>query len=171
MRDRRGGGDMGGRQLQPRAGFGAPPMSRGRQGRLIGQVIAAMVIAIGAGLLATNMAGAAASGWQVSKSFPAPVGELSGVSCVSATTCIAVGGNPDQSASQIVGSTDGGGTWTEQSAPSSSTGALLSVSCPTAGACVAVGSSENFDAPVIDATSNGGTTWTNETAPANSGPL
>ena len=78
---------MGQRQLQPLAGYGAPPVSRFHRSRLIGQLVAVGVIAIGAGLVVNSGAGAASSGWQVSASTTAPVGELSDVSCPTATTC------------------------------------------------------------------------------------
>ena len=135
---------MGRRQLALWPGSGAPRVNRLHRFRLIGQLVAAGSIAIGAGMVVTSGAGAASSGWQVSKSTTAPVGVLSAVTCPTATACTAVGAQGDFGGAQIVASTDGGATWTEQ-VPPATTGPLAGVSCASATTCVAVGSDLTFE--------------------------
>jgi hypothetical protein len=68
--------------------------------------------------------------------------ELQGVSCVSATSCVAVGYYQVKGASQqTLVATLANGTWTVTASPNRGTGnnELDSVSCPQAGTCVAVG--------------------------------
>ena len=75
-----------------------------------------------------------------------------GVSCASATVCVAVG-----DAGTIRTTADGGTTWTART--SGTPNALRGVSCASATACVAVGASGT-----ILASSDGGSSWTRQTS-------
>jgi sugar lactone lactonase YvrE len=87
------------------------------------------------------------TGWTL-QSVPAPSGAkstvLSGVSCTSASECIAVGASENASGVTVpYAARWSGGTWSEQSMPTVSEGgtitALLAVSCTEAAFCMAVG--------------------------------
>jgi photosystem II stability/assembly factor-like uncharacterized protein len=79
---------------------------------------------------------------------PLPDGNfLNGVSCPTASSCIAVGGG-----GLILATTNGGSTWTQQS--SGVTDSINGVSCPTASICYAAG-----DFGEIYKTTNGGASW------------
>jgi photosystem II stability/assembly factor-like uncharacterized protein len=94
---------------------------------------------VGGGVLHSTDSGAT---WTWAHS---PASILSGVSCLSASTCYGVGDG-----GAIVKTTDGA-SWTSLS---SGTTALLSdISCPADGTCLVVGSFTNL------ATTNGGATW------------
>ena len=87
---------------------------------------------------------------------PATV-NVGAVACPSVTTCYAVGNN-------IVGSTDAGMTWHEQSdAPGTQT--LDAIACPSTTTCYAVGGEEIF------VTTDAGQRWSEETAPTGTDPL
>jgi len=85
------------------------------------------------------------SAW-MSMPMPGPMGtpgsQLAGVSCPSATMCVAVGSNGDfQSFSELWnGSKCKGSLLSAWTPPGSTQASLSSVSCPTTRACVAVGS-------------------------------
>ena len=88
-------------------------------------------------------------------------GKLSGVSCTSATTCVAVGDYLGQTLIEVLSA----GTWSQSTAPSpGSASALTSVSCPTSTSCVAVGnySPGSFQATLIESLNSG--TWTQATS-------
>lgn len=72
-------------------------------------------------------------------SFPAPFNALYGVSCTSATACIAVGTSYNAPASEPLAERWNGTTWTIQPTPSPNGGGLAQVSCTSAIACTAVG--------------------------------
>ncbi len=74
-------------------------------------------------------------------------GDVSGISCLTATYCVAVGWKSTNTTEegQAVYTSDGGDTWTAPVAISS-TELLYSVSCPTFSYCVAVG--DNYTAGV-----------------------
>ncbi len=72
---------------------------------------------------------------------------LNGAACPSVSVCYAVGNS-----GVILGSTDGGATWSGQS--SGVTSALNAVACPSAATCYAVG-----DGGVIRMTNTGGASW------------
>ncbi len=72
---------------------------------------------------------------------------LGGVACPTVSVCYAVGDH-----GVILGSTDGGATWSGQASGVTTT--LNAVACPLAGTCYAVG-----DGGVIRMTSNGGASW------------
>jgi photosystem II stability/assembly factor-like uncharacterized protein len=102
--------------------------------------------------------------------------ELSGVTCVRPTDCVAVGGlgvvagpDPGQSSGTTIGAVlithDGGAKWITGNVPPSVQG-LSAISCPTATLCMAVGyhSSEQstVHTPAVLVTHDGGDTWTVE---------
>src|SRR5205085_509866 len=84
---------------------------------------------------------------------------LQGISCASASRCIAVGFQ-----GIVIATKDGGSKWTAQSSGptqvSGTTSLLRGVSCPHASTCYAVG-----DSGTVIKTTNGGTIW----APQSSG--
>ncbi len=67
-------------------------------------------------------------GWKVSASYPA-IPHGTGIACPSASTCVAVGSNTSGGAA-ILGTTDGGTTWTAQTPPSGTEG-VFGVACQT----------------------------------------
>ena len=70
---------------------------------------------------------------------PNPYAGLFGISCPSATTCVAVGGYTPSGAEPIVTTTNGGATWTAQTSTDTANN-LFGVSCATGTTtCVAVG--------------------------------
>ncbi len=93
-----------------------------------------------------------------------------GVACPSASDCFAVGGTAYGAV--ILASTDGGSTWSSQSAPAG-VATLASVACPSTTVCTAVGLGVSLGTAIAVAvgTTNGGTTWTAETLPAGVGVL
>ncbi len=90
------------------------------------------------------------SSWQV-QSTPDPTGatssQLSGVSCSSATACIAVGDYNDSAGNEVtLAERWDGSSWQLQSTPNptgATSSALNGVSCPSAKSCTAVGSYVN----------------------------
>jgi hypothetical protein len=69
----------------------------------------------------------------------APGAELNGVSCVSASDCVAVGGRT--SSHQAIAERGTGSRWSVERTPKLASGSLLwGVSCPAAADCMAVGS-------------------------------
>ncbi|HEV3132563.1 MAG TPA: Ig-like domain-containing protein [Acidimicrobiales bacterium] len=72
-----------------------------------------------------------------------PVLQLEGISCPSASDCLAVGPG-------VISSSDGGATWTKQTIPSGT--GVLAVSCGSSSNCVATGAG-------VIATTDGGTNW------------
>jgi hypothetical protein len=79
------------------------------------------------------------SSWTLQKAVPANLSFLSAVSCPSKSTCTSVGENDDES-SAIIGTTDSGSRWTDQTLPNSlAYGPPSGVSCPAANDCWAVG--------------------------------
>ena len=112
---------------------------------------------------------AASSQWRTSVSYPAPVEALFGISCASATTCEAVGDDTSAGAGAILGTTNGGTTWTRQPVPSG-VGDLKGISCVSATTCEAVGW-DTLDAGVILGTIDGGTTWSSQPVPSGVGGL
>ena len=78
-------------------------------------------------------------------SFSAPFNALYGVSCRSATACIAVGTSYDAGAYEPLAERWNGTSWTIQPTPSPDGGDLVQVSCTSARACTAVGFSVSSD--------------------------
>jgi hypothetical protein len=102
----------------------------------------------GTGASVTLAEGWSGGGWaiQATPNPPGTGGGLSGVSCQSATTCIAVGGYTDSASVGVTLAENWDGTgWTIQQTPTptggtfSSLGTRGGVSCPSAGICTAVG--------------------------------
>ena len=88
---------------------------------------------------------------------------VSSMDCATTSTCQIMGlsqGSSSGTASEGIGTTDGGKTWTVDSIPTGS-GNLLSVSCIGAGACWAVGGSST---PVV-ISSTGGDRWEHQKLP------
>jgi hypothetical protein len=83
---------------------------------------------------------------------------LTSASCSSPTTCEAVGYSGN--APVIIGTTDGGATWTPQPFPTGVAGNFTGISCPSAKICEAVSNT------VILGTTDGGESWGTQTYPA-----
>jgi hypothetical protein len=115
-----------------------------------------------AGLAATGVMGSAPAS---ASSKRAPLsGQLLGVSCPSATSCMAVGsaGGPNFSAGLLADRWNGA-TWSVvpvPKAPHAQAGDLASVSCTSSSACMAVGSYENTRIVAPLAERWNGTAWT-----------
>jgi hypothetical protein len=103
-------------------------------------LIAGGLVVIGSGLPAS----AAPTIWSVGASpNPGTTNVLSGVSCVSASSCVAVGSDAGSFAQTLVETWDGVG-WSVVASPNVGTIDMLNgISCVSAASCVAVG---NFDA-------------------------
>lgn len=105
--------------------------------------------------------------WKVVRA-PAPVGassaSLNGVSCTSATACVAVGSANQSGSNRLMVDVLSGTTWSLQhvSLPTGATSSTLtSVSCTSATACMAVGSyNGHAGASKVLAYKVSGTTWT-----------
>ena len=112
------------------------------------------------------------------ETLPSGVGGLSGVSCVSATSCQAVGGAFTSTGGATGGTLSGvalsfnGTAWTQETLPSGISD-LTSISCVSATSCQAVGInlSSTGGAPTGVALSYNGTAWTQETLPSGVGGL
>lgn len=102
------------------------------------------------------------TGWTVNHEYPAVPGTWA-VACPSTTTCYAVGHNSTSSA-DILATTDGGATWTNQTVPSG-VASLDAVACPSPATCYAVGFGGGSYDGVIVATTDGGTTWRSQSTP------
>src|SRR5487761_1541999 len=91
---------------------------------------------------------------------------LYGVTCVGGQTCWAVGavvGSSIYPAGDILGSVDGGSTWSVKSMPTGLD--VSSIACATASDCWLSGY-ENVDTPALLATTDGGQAWSQQSAPA-----
>ena len=133
-------------------------MRRPRRSRVIHRIrppsLAFLVVAVIAttGFMVPSGASAQSTpGWTVQ--LPTSSQLLSSISCATATSCVAVGSNG------LVGTSDGGTTWVNQSAPGGPL-TLSAASCSTATNCVAVGSD------AIISTADGGKTWQAQAPPA-----
>jgi hypothetical protein len=85
----------------------------------------------------------------------APSAVLNGVSCVSATDCVAVGGLTNNSHQSIAERWDGH-QWSIERTPTPASGSILwAASCPSAAECVAVG--QRGPSPLVEAWN--GTRW------------
>ncbi|MGP0029866.1 MAG: hypothetical protein ACLPVF_05110 [Acidimicrobiales bacterium] len=101
--------------------------------------------------------------------------EMSGVDCLSATTCVAAGGVyadlfgglPNATVLETV---NGGSTWQPESVPPNLQ-ALLSVDCPTTTKCEAVGGSNADETSNIIGTGATSGPWESQPDPATSFPL
>lgn len=115
---------------------------------------------------------AIAATW-TSQPMPPVSGHLSGVSCPTVTTCIAVGvvrhrGAPPRTLAEIWN----GSSWAVQSIPSPANGgALDAVSCTSATACTAVGDRGFFDGPYTTLAEHwNGHSWRIQATPNPVGP-
>jgi hypothetical protein len=99
---------------------------------------------------------------------PMPAGDttatLSGVSCVSRSSCVAVGAGAQSGTVTSFSETWNGATWTPSGVPGTGT-QLAGVTCTSGTSCIAVGGSNG--APVAD--SWDGTSWTAQTVPTDAG--
>ena len=90
---------------------------------------------------------------------------ISGISCLSALNCVAVGGlNEGDGLAQVISTTDGGATWSRSTDPTlSGLQDLFSVSCvPGASGlpvCSAAGTALQAAGPVAVTSTDGGATW------------
>lgn len=94
-------------------------------------------------------------------------GTLSGVTCWSSLSCIAVG--TVNGAGYVMTTTDGGTTWTPAGTPSGFTG-LSAISCPASSTCFAVGSAAGGGGGIA-VTTTSGSSWAVQAVPAGSGAL
>jgi hypothetical protein len=126
-------------------------------------------------ILVFAMAQPASADW-FQQSTPVPAtstAELAGVSCPSATACVAVGAFSGTTDSGPLVEVKDGSTWTIQIAPSPSgapSSQLSAVSCSSAASCTAVGSfvnGTNVTVPLVERWN--GTSWTIEIFPTPSG--
>jgi hypothetical protein len=117
------------------------------------------------------------SSW-TQQAVPSPSGAqvpgLSGVSCVSASFCEAVGGSDEAAESESTGFAElwNGSSWSLQSPPSPAGGTnvvLNAVSCASASFCEAVGSYTADDTIVSLAEEWNGTAWTVQSTPNQAG--
>jgi hypothetical protein len=103
--------------------------------------------------------------------LPAPVQSLRAVACPSSRNCWAVGSTTatatTPSGAVVVGSDDGGATWTVEPTPPS-VGYLSAIACATTRACTAVGQvgQTGVGPGAVLTTTDGGTTWVLGTVPA-----
>ncbi len=90
-------------------------------------------------------------------------GELNGIDCASATSCVAVGLDGDYEPITVIGD-ESGATWIWTTAntvtpDSTGSGAFKSVNCTSASSCVAVGYDSNAQA-IFSSGVDSGTSWT-----------
>jgi hypothetical protein len=103
--------------------------------------------------------------WTTIASVPASAPNVSGMSCVSTSTCLAVSASTNYKVGFVLRTTDGGMKWSEPSVPRA-TGSLNDVSCVSTGTCIAVGQSQTGQHPAIALKStNAGLTWVDLTIP------
>ncbi len=98
--------------------------------------------------------------WQ-SSSVPSGARDLDAATCISATSCLAVGQG------SLLASADGGQTWQRRELPVAQT-TLLGVTCTSGGTCLAAGISprqtQSYEGVIIVST-DGGRTWANAKVP------
>jgi hypothetical protein len=128
-------------------------------------------VAVGEADLSTGTGGAFADTWNgrtwSDSMLPAPRGSftdaLSGVSCASATSCVAVGRYSPRSGTTQLAEFWNGRTWRAASVPGPPTGLLGLISCmPKTASCLAVGD----DASSTYSSVWNGSSWKNFTIPA-----
>jgi len=147
----------------------AMPRSR-RWATLVGGCcVVALAGACGAATPSTATTGHSTT-WK-SRTLPKTVEGLDAVSCPTGGDCWAVG-STSTGGGAIVGSTDGGSTWTSEASPGATTAspnstkviAFGGVSCPTSTDCWVVGATTANTGAVI-ATADGGHTWRAQNVP------
>ncbi len=97
---------------------------------------------------------------------PFNVGPLSSVTCTSVTSCLATVGSTGNASDAIIGTKDGGATWSVQNVPVTASDLFSGITCSTALDCYAVGTGINTG--VIVASADGGSTWTSQSVPTGS---
>ena len=143
-----------------------------RRARVLAAGVVAAVLAAGVGAVATPAVASAtlvAGTFQQTGAFPRTIGSVTDVSCATATTCEAVGvfgadiffvngSGPGA----VLGTTDGGATWTPQALPAG-VPLLSSITCPSTTTCLAAGTSVDSatTTSAVVGTTDGGTTWVN----------
>jgi hypothetical protein len=133
-------------------------MSGGLRG-LVGLLVCLAVL-----MVAVSAAGA--SGWVV-QSVPAPTvlaGQLTAVSCPSASWCMAVGSGPNGGFAERWD----GASWAVESLPEASVAALGGISCSSPRACTAVGAVGAGTKAMVVAERWDGTRWAVQPAPRGS---
>ncbi len=99
--------------------------------------------------------------------------QLEGITCVSSTTCIAVGSQVQLPGGLntvyqglVLVTQDGGNTWTQSAVPSDLS-VLYGISCPSTTTCFAAGAYYGPDGsvPAIVTSDDGGTTWSLQSVP------
>jgi hypothetical protein len=142
----------------------------------------AWCVAVGSGAISTSQFAQQAETWNgtawVMQAMPNPNGIfswLTGVSCISASACTAVGTNVNNSGAYVTLAEAWNGTvWIVQAVPnpSGSYSQLNGVSCTSASACTAVGSAVNNSGITVTlAEAWNGTTWTIQTTPNPTGAI
>ncbi len=132
----------------------------------VGRVVLMLVVAVG-----VMPPAALAAGWSVVPSAPlqVPAGSLSGVSCVSTSSCTAVGHYTNKAGDEVTLAERWDGTsWAAQTTPNptGATGSELSgVSCVSASACTAVGHYTNKASEMTLVERWDGTSWAIQTTP------
>lgn len=107
----------------------------------------------------------------VASTLPAPIQSLRAVTCPTAQRCWAVGSTTPTttapSGPTIVGSTDGGATWTAETVPAT-VGYLSAIACASVRSCTAVGQigQTGVGPGAVLATADGGATWVLQSVPA-----
>jgi hypothetical protein len=113
------------------------------------------------------------SPWQgtlAATTLPSPVQALRGVACPAARRCWAVGSTFATSSAPagaaLLSTSDGGATWTEQTAPAT-VGYLSAIACSSTRTCTAVGQVglTGVGPGAIVTTADGGSTWTLDAVP------
>ena len=133
------------------------------QSTTVCMAVGSVTDATGSHVLAESRDG---STWAI-QSTPVPAGsttsQLNGVSCISASACIAVGSFTKASTTRTLAEAWNGTSWTIQSTPvpaGSTTSQLNGVSCTSASACIAVGSFTKASTTRTLAEAWNGTSWT-----------
>ena len=108
--------------------------------------------------------------WRIQQQPNSYTWNFAGSSCAPGTTTCWLTGGTFSSIARVFKSTDGGATWTSQSAAVPVVqGGLPAVSCPTSTVCFAGGGMNDPTAgkthPGMVATTDGGATWVSETVP------
>ncbi|HEX6518949.1 MAG TPA: hypothetical protein VF070_02895 [Streptosporangiaceae bacterium] len=132
-----------------------------------------------AGTAVAGTAPAASPDWTIQNSpdVTIPGGQIDSMSCVSATSCMAVGSFLNRNGiTDTLAEAWNGTSWRKQTTPNpaadtvpAAAPALTGVSCPVAGFCEAVGAYTNGLTGAILAQSWNGTAWTSQSVPSPSG--
>ncbi len=123
-------------------------------------------VALAARSVLTGQESARAS---VAPSSPQQVSSLSGVSCSSASDCVALGEAEASATGAAITTSDGGSAWAPASFPSGA-GLLDAVSCQGS-SCVAVGSAPELSGGIAASSADGGMSWSTAGVPPGTGNL